>query len=320
MNRIASLSLDLDNKWSYLKTHGDAGWEDFPSYLDTAVPRFLELLSARDLRISVFVVGQDAALEKNREAITKIHLSGHEIENHSFSHEPWLHLYSRAELAAEIERAENAIEEITGRRPLGFRGPGFSASPTMVDVLVERGYDYDCSTLPTYIGPVARFYHFLTAGEMPPDEKEKRKKLFGKFSDGVQTLKPFVWQTDKGSLIEIPVTTLPVFKIPIHTTYVLYLSSFSRLAGRLYWRNAIRFCRFMGIEPSLLLHPLDFLGGEDVPELKFFPGMSLSSAQKAEIVNEMLDSFQKDFTVVSTGEHAKHISGRRSELRQVVPC
>ena len=27
---IASLSLDLDNKWSYLKTHGDAGWDSFP--------------------------------------------------------------------------------------------------------------------------------------------------------------------------------------------------------------------------------------------------------------------------------------------------
>jgi peptidoglycan-N-acetylglucosamine deacetylase len=23
---IASLSLDLDNKWSYMKTHGDPGW------------------------------------------------------------------------------------------------------------------------------------------------------------------------------------------------------------------------------------------------------------------------------------------------------
>ena len=37
--RYASLSLDLDNQWSYMKTHGDAGWQSFPSYLDTAVPR-----------------------------------------------------------------------------------------------------------------------------------------------------------------------------------------------------------------------------------------------------------------------------------------
>ena len=65
---IASLSLDLDNKWSYLKTHGDPGWESFPSYLDTVVPRVLQFLEERNLTITFFVVGQDAALERNHDA------------------------------------------------------------------------------------------------------------------------------------------------------------------------------------------------------------------------------------------------------------
>ena len=34
---VASVSLDLDNHWSYLKTHGDPQWEDRPSYLDVVV-------------------------------------------------------------------------------------------------------------------------------------------------------------------------------------------------------------------------------------------------------------------------------------------
>jgi hypothetical protein len=54
---IASLSRDLDNKWSYMKTHGDAGWESFPSYLDIVVPRFIDFFNQRDLKITVFVVG-----------------------------------------------------------------------------------------------------------------------------------------------------------------------------------------------------------------------------------------------------------------------
>ena len=37
----ASLSLDLDNQWSYMKTHGDPAWESLPSYLDVVVPRAL---------------------------------------------------------------------------------------------------------------------------------------------------------------------------------------------------------------------------------------------------------------------------------------
>ena len=41
MERRASLSLDLDNLWSYLKVHGDPSWEGFPSYLDLVVPRVL---------------------------------------------------------------------------------------------------------------------------------------------------------------------------------------------------------------------------------------------------------------------------------------
>ncbi len=126
--RYASLSLDLDNQWSYMKTHGDAGWQSHPSYLDLVVPRILEFLAARRLTITFFIVGQDAALEKNRAALRAIVDAGHEIGNHSFRHEPWLHLYSAAELDEEMRQAEEAIEAATGVRPRGFRGPGFSLS------------------------------------------------------------------------------------------------------------------------------------------------------------------------------------------------
>ena len=104
MKQIASLSLDLDNKWSYMKTHGDAGWENFPSYLERIVPRALRFLRERDLQITFFIVGQDAALEKNHEALTQISAANHEIGNHSFNHEPWLHLYSKQELVTEFEQ------------------------------------------------------------------------------------------------------------------------------------------------------------------------------------------------------------------------
>ena len=126
--RLASLSLDLDNKWAYLKTHGDKGWDSFPSYLDLVVPRMIEFLEARDLKITVFVVGQDAAIEENKSVLSSIAKAGHEIGNHSFRHEPWLHLYTPDELELEFEKTEAAIFEATGERPVGFRGPGFSLS------------------------------------------------------------------------------------------------------------------------------------------------------------------------------------------------
>ena len=91
---FASISLDLDNKWSYLKTHGDASWETLPTYLPRVVPRILDVLQEVGLKITFFVVGQDADRLENHEVIRMIAAGGHEIGNHSYHHEPWLHLYT----------------------------------------------------------------------------------------------------------------------------------------------------------------------------------------------------------------------------------
>ena len=318
MKPIASLSLDLDNKWSYMKTHGDAGWEDFPSYLDKVVPRVLAFLRERDLKITFFIVGQDVALEKNRSAIASIAAAGHEIGNHSFNHEPWLHLYSKDELVDEFKRTEDALEGATEARPVGFRGPGYSLSPTVLEVLAERGYEYDCSTLPTYIAPLARAYYFFKSPEMSDEEREKRKKLFGKFADGFQSLKPYKWRVGERSITEIPVTTMPGFKTPIHASYVVYLSTFSKIAARAYWKTALALCRATGTEPSLLLHPLDFLSGDDAPELKFFPAMNLPIEEKLEFVGEILDEFSKSRTVLTMREHARAAADRGLKTRDAL--
>ena len=65
----APLSLDLDNKWSYLKTHGDESWQAFPSYLETIVPRALAVLEERGLLITWFIVGKDAAMPEHRDVL-----------------------------------------------------------------------------------------------------------------------------------------------------------------------------------------------------------------------------------------------------------
>ncbi len=57
---LASVSLDLDDQWSYMKVHGDEGWETFPSYLDVVVPVFLDMLDKLDIKITFFIVGQDS--------------------------------------------------------------------------------------------------------------------------------------------------------------------------------------------------------------------------------------------------------------------
>src|SRR4051794_39093063 len=213
MKPLASLSLDLDNEWSYLKTHGDASWADLPSYLDVVVPRVLDLLAARDLTITFFVVGQDAALDRNRDSLRALADAGHELGNHSFRHEPWLHKYPEAEVRDELTRAEEAIEAATGFHPVGFRGPGYSLSPAVIETLVERGYRYDCSTLPTVIGPIARMIYFRST-KLDPQQRAERADLFGHASEALRPLRPYRWETSSG-LVEIPVTVLPGARVPM---------------------------------------------------------------------------------------------------------
>ena len=313
---LASLSLDLDDKWTYMKTHGDARWSSYPSYLNIVVPRVLSFLEKRNLKITFFIVGQDALFERNHAVLRSISDAGHEISNHSFRHEPWLHLYSEKELQKEFEDAEQAIERATGKRPIGFRGPGFSVSETVIRVLISRGYQYDASTLPTFLGPLARAYYFFHA-KLDAEEKKKRAKLFGTLSDGLRPIKLHTWDSPNGSITEIPVTTVPVVRTPFHLSYLIYLHGFSPALSSAYRHIAFNGCKWAGVSPSFLLHPLDFLGPDESPELAFFPGMKMSVAAKLELAGKTFAALADKFTLVSMRDHAS--AGQASITTQHEP-
>ncbi|MBA3497140.1 MAG: polysaccharide deacetylase family protein [Gemmatimonadales bacterium] len=301
---IASLSLDLDNLWTYQRTHGDPGWTERRSYLPALMPSLMGLLDDLNCRITFFVVGADAAIPENVPWLRMITASGHEVGNHSFEHECWLHRHTREQIAGDVQAAEDAIAAATGARPQGFRGPGFSWSPVVLEVLAERGYLYDASTLPTYLAPLARAY-FLATARLTPEERRQRRDLFGSFRDGMRPVGAYRWQLASGrTLLEIPVTTIPVVKTPFHMSYLIYLSRFSRSLMVSYLRAALVLCRRSGVTPSFLLHPLDMLGAADAPELKFFPGMELAGEVKRELVREVIGILAEQFTIVPMTAHA----------------
>lgn len=313
----AGVSLDLDNQWSYMKTHGDQGWHTFPSYLDHLIPEVLDILQTLGLKITFFIVGQDAALEKNRKVLELITRYGHETGNHSFHHEPWFSAHSKKEILTEIIETEQRIYEATGQIPIGFRSPGFSWGRNVLESLAERSYVYDASTLPTYIGPLARRYYLLKS-KLPPEEKEKRKELFGGFRDGFRAIRPYVWQLPSGKdLLEIPVTTFPIVKVPIHFSYLLYLSRLSEKMMRFYFKSAVRLCRKTGAGLSFLLHPLDFLDKNDCPALSFFPAMSVERKQKKRIFFEIMDMISEYFNPVSMNSYARILQKNGLKSREL---
>ncbi|HEY7569514.1 MAG TPA: polysaccharide deacetylase family protein [Gemmatimonadaceae bacterium] len=313
---VASLSLDLDNLWSYMKTHGDAGWQSRPTYLPRVVPVALELLESLKLAITFFVVGVDADRDENGAALRSIVEAGHEIGNHSYEHEPWLHRYSHGALEEEIDKAEDAIVRCVGQRPRGFRGPGFSHSAELLDVLAHRGYRFDASTFPTVLGPLARLYYFAAA-KLTPAQREERAALFGSWSAALWPNEPYEWALPSGRrLLEIPVTVCPFVRTPFHLSYVLYLAGYSERTALAYWRSALAICRLAGVAPSVLLHPLDFIDASITPQLRFFPGMNVPGDAKRRLLRTALGILREQYDVVPMSLHAQRLAASSLPLRR----
>jgi hypothetical protein len=262
----------------------------------------------------VFIVGKDATIDANRSSLRSIADAGHEIGNHSFMHEPWLHRYADDDVEAEIDMAHRAISAVTGRIPVGFRGPGFSLTPVVLESLRSHGYVYDTSTLPTFIGPIARKFYFRST-DLTEEEREEREGLFGAFNDGFQANRPYEWEINGGRIVELPVTTFPFIKVPFHFSYLLYLSSMSDRLARSYFRSGLKACQISRTGPTLLLHPLDFLGADDAPELKFFPGMDMNASTKIDRLGRFVDQLTSEFDVGPVRRYAAAVTKSSPKVR-----
>jgi hypothetical protein len=309
---IASLSQDLDNKWFYMKIHGYSGREKFPSYFDVFITLILDILDEMNLKIVFFLVGQDAALEKNHEAMRQIIVRGHEVGNHSFHHEPWIHTYTAKQIEREILENEKCRIEATGKKPVGFRGSGFNWSKYLLEVVMENGYLYDAPTLPMSLGPLMRLYYFWKS-DLNEGEKTLRKDLYGSFKDGFKPVKAYLWQLPAGKrFLEIPVTTIPIIKIPFHLSYLLYLSRFSMSLMFFYLNVAIAFCKITKTSPGFLLHPLDLVGIEHSADLPFFPGIDISADKNKKVFYKVMIALLKHFNLVNMSTYAKVVLKRKN--------
>lgn len=302
----ATLSVDLDNLWAYQRSFGIAGWQQAPSFLGVSITRILVLLEQQQLKLTAFVVGHDAEQTENHQALGELANRGNEIGNHSYWHKPTLHTLDEAAIDAELEQAENAINTATGQHPQGFRGPAFCTSANLLNCLAARNYRYDASSFPTSIGPLARAYqHFKSS--LTAEEKAAQANLYGGFRNACSSLNPFAWQLQQTRLIELPVTTLPLLRLPIHMTYINFIADRSPALARTYFKLALALCKIRGVSPSLLLHASDFLGHDDDFELHIIPGMRRSAAEKIALLDELLHHCQQHYSLMPLAQFAEQL-------------
>ncbi|MEE2761769.1 MAG: polysaccharide deacetylase [Pseudomonadota bacterium] len=112
--------------------------------------RTLALLKERGLPSTWFIPG--FTIESHPAACEVVLASGHEIAHHSWAHIPPT-LQSRDEEAADIGRANDAIEKLTGRRARGYRSPSWDLSENTLELLIEENMEYDSSLMNTDYRP-----------------------------------------------------------------------------------------------------------------------------------------------------------------------
>jgi peptidoglycan/xylan/chitin deacetylase (PgdA/CDA1 family) len=148
--RLASVSIDLDEVPRYTAIHGlhaPTGPAAHAVY-DRCVPRLLSWLEDESIRATFFTVGEDLQRAENRKTVVALHDAGHEVANHSYQHHYDLTRRSADELRREVEGGAAIIEEVCGKRPVGFRAPGYTVSDALYDVLESSGVQYDSSVFP----------------------------------------------------------------------------------------------------------------------------------------------------------------------------
>jgi peptidoglycan/xylan/chitin deacetylase (PgdA/CDA1 family) len=86
----------------------------------TLTPKLLDLLAARHLKATFFVVGQNAA--DHPDILKRAVREGHEVANHSWSH-PNLGKMSDDAVRRELQKTDDAIAAAIGKRPTLMRPP-----------------------------------------------------------------------------------------------------------------------------------------------------------------------------------------------------
>lgn len=101
-------------------------------------PQILDILSEYGIPATFFVIGSNG--ERHPELLKRIIDEGHEIGNHTFTHDrPWK--LSRKALIDELTHTENVIHDACGLSPSLFRPPEGVASENVVAAAARLNYN-----------------------------------------------------------------------------------------------------------------------------------------------------------------------------------
>lgn len=132
------------------------------------VPRVLDLLDRHDVTATFFTPGH--TIESYPEVSGEIHDRGHDVQHHGWRHTSPRAFDSREAERADVARGIEAIRDLTGSPPSGYRSPSWDFSPHTLDVLRDLGFAWDSSLMGHDFAP----YYLHETVDVDPDEPYER--------------------------------------------------------------------------------------------------------------------------------------------------
>ncbi len=290
-NKTCFIHVDLDGLQTIAR---DCSREDFssrPDYVyESGLENLLDLFDRFHIKATLFVVGKDledpAKLSKLRQA----QRLGHEFGNHSYSHRRWFKRLGIAQKREEIERCHKAMEDALGTSPRGFRAPGYSMSSDALPILMELDYLYDSSVLPTgYDSLIARMVYRSNGDDLglmadPFSFRHLFRPNYPYRPSGND-----LCRVGTSDIWELPVTCIPLLRLPFHASYVLNSS---------YWlfRVAAIGLRFSPVPLNYLFHLKDMsmdLDPVDLARCLFNPISPKRLPKRARVVARLLEHLSR---------------------------
>lgn len=219
------ISIDMDNYADYQSLMDPGGDASDVSFYSDAVPRYLDALDEVGARATFFMIGRDGKRAEDRAALRSIAERGHEIGNHSYTHPYNFRHLPRPRKEAEIQQGDDAIADIIGERPVGFRTPSGDLDLETLSILRERGYLYDSSIIPSPL----LMWAFKLYGRVFVRRADYN---LGDFWAPFAPPRPYLPSARKlhrpaqpdeerpAHVIEIPISALPLLRVPFYATFL----------------------------------------------------------------------------------------------------
>ena len=79
---------------------------------------------------------------------------------------------------------------------------------------------------------------------------------------------------------------------------------------KFYLHFTVLMCQNTRTNQIFLLHPLDLIGGDQIKDLVFFPGMNISTIRKLLIFKSVINKLSNSFNLVTMSAYARNLLKR----------